>query len=900
MDSLARDLLLTDVGSLWLRLAADVAAKACLLLLLSLALHCLLRRSSSAFRHSLLTLSFICLLLLPLTPVLGLEWDVPLLNSPRFLTEPVGFLGRLYASPYFGAVLAIFWAVGFATVILRMLVGFWLVRRLRNGARPVDESWADVICRAKSGLRVESDVRVLVSDSLTAAVCAGVWRPVILMPWESEDWSDEQRLVILRHELGHLRRRDNWTNLMALLVCASHWFNPLVWSAARRLRLCREAACDDLVLTCGVKPSEYVSVLLQAASSRQGGLIALALSQAAALRSRLFAILDPAANRRLARTRQLIPCAVVAALALLVTAALQPWIIPAFRGGLERVGLSDRAMTSFLRWSWTPAARQSSSQTKIGFVGYSGTPAAEEVDSPGATRRASLDITSVAIISSPDFSEPDRVARHIADLLRAPSWSSGDERAADARSERRPWAATVRQSDGTPRPDDGSEADPPPAIEEIELSRVDLGTLGGNESAAADINETGQVVGQSTNSIGERQPFLWSKKTGITNLPCPSSECVAVDINNVGQVLISSQDAAGAEQAYLWSETSGLISVGTLGGASTKAVALNDLGQVVGSSKTSFDTENAFFWSAEAGIVNLGGMTAIGLNERGQVLGWAASYSFLWDSVDGSFSRVGPSGLTATPLDINNAGEVVGYASFEKGAKPKAFVWTREKGITQLALSDDTDGSCAFRVNDAGEVLAVTRKHGQDEVYLVEKGATPRAISLPSVLLPRPDWPERAEVSPVLLIGSNLPSFQLAEELAGLDDLKDNGTVVSQPVRMNGKGQIAGNLVAGSHVAAVLWEIRLRDVEDSIAAIIGQMAEIQAGGQSMSLAPLRAMLESSLVAVRHNEFSESAADLTNFLAALPLVTGLKTEMEDAWIESTWKSLERLSQFTVLQ
>jgi len=76
------------------------------------------------------------------------------------------------------------------------------------------------------------------SECLTAAVCAvsSVRNPDAA---EADDWSDEQRLVILRHELGHLRRRDNWTNLLALLVCALHWFNR--WFG--RLR----AVCDCAV-----------------------------------------------------------------------------------------------------------------------------------------------------------------------------------------------------------------------------------------------------------------------------------------------------------------------------------------------------------------------------------------------------------------------------------------------------------------------------------------------------------------------------------------------------------------------------------------------------------------------------------------------------------------------------
>jgi probable HAF family extracellular repeat protein len=903
LDSLAHDLLLTDVSGLWLRFAADIAAKTFLFLLLCLGCNYVLRRSSSAFRHSLLTLSFLCLFLLPLAPALGLEWKIPMFTLPQARGSLIA--ARLYSSHYFSAVLFLAWLAGFVAVLSRLVVGFWLMRRLTREATPLrGASWLRVIQQARSGLHMSAGVRVLASDRLHAAVCAGFLRPVILMPAESEDWSDEQRLMILRHELGHLRRRDNWTNILALFVCAFYWFNPLVWAAARRLRLCREAACDDLVLGCGVKPSEYASYLLEAASSRQTGLVALALSQAAALRKRLFAILDPAVNRRLAKARQVVPCAALAMLILLATAALQPWIVPAFRGGLARsLPLDDRGLVSqVLAWLWTPVARPTAGAPEAGFVGYSGNTASEEVGSSSA-RYFDPALSSVAVISSLDFRSEGRVSRRIANWL-APSWP----RSASGWIQPSQGGAFVQIQGGeakpTPDADGGSnEGDLPPTTDGIQLSRLDLGTLGGDESAATDINEAGQIVGQSTTKVGETKPFLWSKASGILDLPCPSVTCHAVDINNAGQVLIASQDEPGtAEKAYLWTPSSGLRDLGSLGGVSTHAYALNDLGQVAGSSETTFETENAFFWSAQTGMINLGGATAIGLNERGQVLGWASTYAFLWDSADGSFARIGPVGLTATPLDMNNAGEVVGYAAFEKGGKPKAFLWTPLQGITELTLPGDTDGSCAFRINDAGEVLGVSRVAGEDHIYLVGRNSAAREVSLPSALVPKPNWPERAEIPSTLLIGSNLPSFALAEELAKVAELKDDRNQISQLVRMNGKGQIAGNLIdrSDNRVGAVLWEVRLPDVEKSIESILGQIDEIQAHGYGLPLVSLRFTLEDSLLAVKANDFRAAMDHLSFFLNLLGQQSSVDLETRDPWIQATWQSLERLSQFTVLQ
>jgi uncharacterized protein (TIGR03435 family) len=91
----------------------------------------------------------------------------------------------------------------------------------------------------------------------------GVFRPVLLLPEGIADHlPTAQFQAILAHEFCHVRRRDNLTASIQMVVEAAFWFHPLVWWIGARLVEERERACDEEVLRLGSQPEDYAAAIL--------------------------------------------------------------------------------------------------------------------------------------------------------------------------------------------------------------------------------------------------------------------------------------------------------------------------------------------------------------------------------------------------------------------------------------------------------------------------------------------------------------------------------------------------------------------------------------------------------------------------------------------------------------
>ena len=351
-------------------------AKATLLLVLAFGAATLLQRATAGARHLVWAATLGAVLLLPaivawsplrlavipaallggapaaptaVAPVVNSATEVPVLASgnqdrqtvaagattlqltaPQSATTTTGTnaapaaLTRWVPSVWQGFLLA--WIVVAVAIGGWLLMGFIAVHRIVRRATPLDaRAWSGPLYELADRLGIDRTPRIVRSTDVRMPFAAGLVTPTIVLPAECDGWDDERRQAVLMHELAHIRRNDLLGHTLGRIACAIYWFHPLVWRAARRLRIESERACDDLALTCGLRASNYAEHLLDIVTSvRVPGTpsVAIPMADRREFEGRMLAILDPDVRRRGARGQSLVVVAGLAMVAVLVGGAV--------------------------------------------------------------------------------------------------------------------------------------------------------------------------------------------------------------------------------------------------------------------------------------------------------------------------------------------------------------------------------------------------------------------------------------------------------------------------------------------------------------------------------------------------------------------------------------------------
>lgn len=292
-------------GLKYLDLISEFTIKSSLILGCSLLLLVFFRKKSASLRHFLLSFSLISLLFLPLLSTFMTGWEVRFLpswqtvkkSSPDFdeVNKNKGSLGYLNQADipiqenssipsgfekvnhqdkktffqkiditnFLGLSLVIIWNAGLVFLLVKIIAGLYGAHRLtRQGKRVSGPFWQLLLERFLKAILIRRKISLLSHDKVKVPLTWGVFKPVVIIPADAENWNRDECSSALFHELSHVKRSDFLFKILAHISCALYWFNPLSWFVFRLMGKEQEKACDELVLKAGVKPSTYATSLL--------------------------------------------------------------------------------------------------------------------------------------------------------------------------------------------------------------------------------------------------------------------------------------------------------------------------------------------------------------------------------------------------------------------------------------------------------------------------------------------------------------------------------------------------------------------------------------------------------------------------------------------------------------
>ncbi len=234
----------------------------------------LVGRQNSGTRFAIWFSALLAIVALPFVPGSGLV----ALNLGAIC--PANLRGHFVLSASVGLYLFATWAVVTGLLLLRLAVGLWRLHRLRNHCSDVDLAADPEIAGILREFESRRRVKLCISSEASVPSAVGFFRPAIVFPtWLLPQLSSSEIKTVVQHELAHLRRGDDWTNLAQQIVKALFFFHPAVWWIENRLTLEREMACDEIVLAQAASPVAYASSLISFAE-RLHSARGLALAQA--------------------------------------------------------------------------------------------------------------------------------------------------------------------------------------------------------------------------------------------------------------------------------------------------------------------------------------------------------------------------------------------------------------------------------------------------------------------------------------------------------------------------------------------------------------------------------------------------------------------------------------------
>ncbi|UCB46444.1 MAG: M56 family metallopeptidase, partial [Spirochaetota bacterium] len=226
----------------------------------------ILKKLSPEYKH-LLWFFVICgFIIIPIISVYAPVLNFNVLNLPAQtqtilpLTGPFRGINHGLSWSFWAMII---WIVGIVIFSFRILIGKITLSYLAKRAHSnVDEKYTHILRELEKELGITREVLLLKSRKIKVPFTCKVFKPIIVLPFDADDWSVDRIRVVLTHELAHILRKDNLTQFIARMICSLFWYLPFVWIAYSNLYLEQEKVADSFVANTEAEPADYAEHLL--------------------------------------------------------------------------------------------------------------------------------------------------------------------------------------------------------------------------------------------------------------------------------------------------------------------------------------------------------------------------------------------------------------------------------------------------------------------------------------------------------------------------------------------------------------------------------------------------------------------------------------------------------------
>jgi beta-lactamase regulating signal transducer with metallopeptidase domain len=201
--------------------------------------------------------------------------------QPRSYTPPQASrrpIREMTLTPSATRALAAIYLAAILFMAIRLLLSAWASRRLIAQARPamLTQDASGQLDRCCERFAVARP-RVLVSQQASSPMVVGAIRSALVLPHEfavrlEHPTTQSRREIeaVWLHELAHLQRHDQLTNLICRIAALPIAYHPAAHAVQQRIRQTREMLCDEMAAAAMQSPLSYARCLVGLAGTMHG------------------------------------------------------------------------------------------------------------------------------------------------------------------------------------------------------------------------------------------------------------------------------------------------------------------------------------------------------------------------------------------------------------------------------------------------------------------------------------------------------------------------------------------------------------------------------------------------------------------------------------------------------